>query len=98
MNDESAISLDDPHCEFRRCHRGGAIYLGVESALWLTSATLGATGQIPAAMLTFVVLAIVTVCVGIAFGFVFTVSFATCGFVVAGVFLVFAFVHYATSS
>jgi hypothetical protein len=44
-------ALSDQHVEFRRCHLGGAVYLAVESFLWLLSATLGAAGQVPAAML-----------------------------------------------
>jgi len=181
LSQESLISTDDRHQEFRRCHRGGAVYLGVESLLWLLSATLGVVGHVPAAMLTlllggmsihpvtmalsralgwsrpgsanplgllsmwialtiplglplvflatsggrnamfypafailvgahwlpfayvysmpsFVVLAIVTVIAGIGFGFVVTASFATCGFVVAGIFAIFAVVHYAITS
>ena len=43
--------LINQHLEFRRCHWGAAVYLAVESLLWLLSATLGAAGQIPAAML-----------------------------------------------
>jgi len=39
------------HTEYRRCHRGGAVYLAVEGVLWLLSAVLGILRQIPAAML-----------------------------------------------
>jgi hypothetical protein len=32
------------HTEYRRCHRGGAVYLAVEAVLWLLAATLAALG------------------------------------------------------
>ena len=53
--DDSVIELHDQHTEYRRCHLGGAVYLGVEAALWLLSASLGASRQIPAAMLVLAV-------------------------------------------
>lgn len=43
------------HLEFRSCHYGGAVYLGVEGFLWVLSATLGAAGQIPVAMLVLLI-------------------------------------------
>jgi len=41
----------DQHTEYRRCHLGGAVYLAVEGILWLLSASFGAAGQIPVAMI-----------------------------------------------
>ena len=46
---------NDQHTEYRRCHKGGAVYLAVEGVLWLLSASLGAVGQVPAAMLVLLV-------------------------------------------
>ncbi len=43
------------HTEYRRCHLGGSVYLVVEGVLWLLSATLGATGHIPGAMLVLLI-------------------------------------------
>jgi len=48
-------ALDNQHTEYRRYHRGGAVYLAIEGMLWLLSASLGAAGRIPAAMLTLLV-------------------------------------------
>lgn len=47
--------LHDQHAEYRHCSRGGAVYLAVEGLLWLLSATLGALGQIPFAILLMIV-------------------------------------------
>jgi len=44
-------NFNNQHTEYRLCHLGGAVYLAVEGLLWLISALLGATGQIPASML-----------------------------------------------
>lgn len=44
-------NVSNQHLEFRRCHRGGAVYLAVEGLLWLLAATFGASGQVPVAML-----------------------------------------------
>ena len=46
---------NDQHAEYRRCHKGGAVYLVVEGVLWLLSAALGAAGKVPAAMLVLLV-------------------------------------------
>jgi len=46
---------NDQHAEYRRCHKGGAVYLVVEGILWLLSAALGAAGKVPAAMLVLLV-------------------------------------------
>jgi hypothetical protein len=48
------------------------------------------------AMKSFVVLAVVLVLAGILFGFVFTQSFAACGFVAGGILLLFAIVHFVS--
>lgn len=40
----------DQHRDYRQCHMGGAVYLGVEGVLWLLSAAFGAANQIPVAM------------------------------------------------
>ncbi len=45
----------DQHTEYRRCNRGGAVYLAVEGILWLLSAVLGTASQVPAAMLVLLV-------------------------------------------
>ena len=45
----------DQHSDYRHCSRGGAVYLVVESFLWLLSATLGAFGQIPFAILLLII-------------------------------------------
>ena len=167
----------DQHTQYRRCHLGGAVYLAVEGVLWLLSATLGAAGQIPVAMLvlliggmfihpiamlcsrllglsshdesnrlsvlntwialtiplglplifmataaghanlffpafavlvgahwlpfayiysmkSFLAIAGILVLAGILFGFVFTGSFSACGFLVGGILLLFAAIHY----
>lgn len=47
--------LSNQHLEFRRCHWGGSVYLTVEGLLWILSATLGAAGQMPAAMLVLLI-------------------------------------------
>ncbi|RLE19780.1 MAG: hypothetical protein DRJ65_19655 [Acidobacteria bacterium] len=47
--------MNDQHAQYRHCHLGGAVYLTVEGLLWLFSASLGATGRIPAAMLTLLI-------------------------------------------
>jgi hypothetical protein len=169
--------VQNQHEEFRRCHRGGAAYLLVESVLWFTASMFGAHGhyrisililvfggmlihplsmgvsrtlKLPALpqsnkltnlnilialtiplglplvfmtirggdfnlffpafcvligahwlpfiyiyrMKSFAVLAGLFVAVGIFFGFVKTVSFATPGFVAAGLLLLFAFLHF----
>ena len=49
------IGPNDQHTEYRRCHKGGAVYLAVEGGLWLLSASLGAAGHVPAAMLVLLV-------------------------------------------
>jgi len=47
----SMNELYDQHTEYRHCHLGGAVYLGVEGVLWLISAAFGAVGRIPIAMI-----------------------------------------------
>ena len=49
--DESMTVSYDQHSDYRQCHLGGAVYLAVEGILWLLSATFGAAGLIPVAML-----------------------------------------------
>ena len=171
-------NLNDQHTQYRHCHRGGAVYLAIEGILWLASASLGAAGQIPAAMLllliggmfihptaiafskllklpatdesnrlpilntwialtiplglplifmatagghenlfypafavlvgahwlpfayiysmkSFVVIAGMLVLSGVLFGFVFTGSFAACGFVAGAIHLLFAALHFS---
>lgn len=51
----SMADLTTQHTEYRLSHFGGTVYLAVEGFLWLTAASLGAAGQIPAAMLTLLV-------------------------------------------
>jgi len=170
------VDFSNAHYAYRHSHKGGVVYLAVEGFLWILSATLGAMGQIPAAMLALVIggmfihplatacsrlfrmprpdnanrLAVlntwlaltiplglplifmatssgrtnmffpafsvlvgahwlpftyvysmksfaflggILVSAGILFGFVFTQSFAACGFVTGGVLLVFALIH-----
>ena len=48
---DSVADLNNQHAEYRRCHAGGAAYLAVEGLLWILSASLGAAGQMRAAML-----------------------------------------------
>ena len=42
----------DRHAAYRIANRGGAVYLFVEAVLWLLSATFGALGAMPAAIIT----------------------------------------------
>lgn len=175
--DNSIAVSYDQHGDCRRCHLGGAVYLMVEGILWCLSATFGAVGLIPVAMLllliggmfihpiaticsklfklpspnksnrlpvlitwvaltiplglpllfmavadgrtnlffpafatlvgahwlpfayvysmkSFIVIAGLMVLTGSLFGFVFTQSFSTCGFIVGGLLLLFAIIHY----
>lgn len=43
------------HDAYRRCSRGGAVYLSVEAVMWILSASLGAMDQVPMAMLILLV-------------------------------------------
>ncbi len=47
--------LNDRHSDYRYCHRGASVYLVVEGVLWLLSATLGALGRVPFAILLLII-------------------------------------------
>ncbi|MCB2199485.1 hypothetical protein KQI63_08775 [bacterium] len=55
MSGKMMMDTYDQHRNYRLCNKGGSVYLAVEGVLWLSSATFGAIGQIPVAMLLLMV-------------------------------------------